>query len=356
VFVARGMVLCAAQNAGVKYERNVIVQGGIDYENVNEEHAEAGGAPRIHALVIANDYKRTANPLSCSIDGRNFLDLLSQCPNVASCEQLFDDEATIQNVVNKVSKIGQQVQDGDMFVWYYSGHGTGLPDDDFDEADGQDEAYCFVDENGQISYNTCLRDDDFAKLITENIHSGVEILVLSDCCHSGSVCDFGQEEWHEHKAVAISGCTDSQTSGDIGNGGIMTHSMLCAIDKLKGAHADDGREEMYSVGALYNATVLEDDQLFHSAQDIHLSHSILATPESLVWPLVPKADYIAPLRRMMCAPQYRDVNVTHMDEGSLTKHGVSPAIAQMFNTDADLEPSDDYLRKAEGAKKACSIM
>merc|ERR1711972_1038868 len=85
---------------------------------------------------------------------------------------------------------------------------------------------------------------------------------------------------------------DEQTSGDIGTGGIMTHSMLLAIDKLQKAG-----EDQYSVGLLHNATVDQDNKVFNSAQDITIMTTESVAPNEMAWPLLPLQDYQAPLTK-----------------------------------------------------------
>merc|ERR1711862_1008838 len=80
-----------------------------------------------------------------------------------------------------------------------------------------------------------------------------------------------------------------------GKGGIFTHSMLLAIDKLD----NFGRVE-YSAGTLYKATVKEDNEIFHSKQDITINASPQGDPDNMAWPLIPH-DYVAPLNGAMQA-------------------------------------------------------
>lgn len=255
------------------------------------------GAPRssgegeIFVVLCALDYKLTNNPLTCTVDGNNVVELANLC-NATAMKKLFNEEATIPNVKAALYEMADRCGPDDYFIFYYSGHGTNLPDQDGDEDDYQDEAYCFVNEHGQISYNTCMRDDDFAELITSNVHEDTRIILISDCCHSGSVGDLSKPQWDGFRAVAISGCTDAQTSGDTGQGGICTHSLLMGLEKLSKSDAAD-----FSVSALYNATLREDQRVFNSAQDITMQESNPGVASEMAWPLVPPNPYTAPLNR-----------------------------------------------------------
>merc|ERR1719362_1737192 len=104
---------------------------------------------------------------------------------------MYDEECTKENVQQMIEQIGGQLSEGDFFIFYYSGHGTNLQDQSGDEDDGEDEAFCFVTQDGQVSYESCMSDDDFADILTSAIEDeSVKILVLTDCCHSGTICDF----------------------------------------------------------------------------------------------------------------------------------------------------------------------
>merc|ERR1719221_1312164 len=205
---------------------------------------------------------------------------------------MYDEECTKENVADKIRQIGNECQEGDFFVFYYSGHGTNLKDQSGDEADGQDEAFCFVTPDGQINYDSCMSDDDFADVITESFDEGVKLIILTDCCHSGIIADFGKEAWQGRKAISIAGCLDNQTSGDIGRGGIFTHSMLLAIGELQ-----DQDDTDYSVGKLYNETLDKDDQVFDSEQKITLKCAPGVLPSQVAWPLVPKGNYTPPFNK-----------------------------------------------------------
>jgi len=258
---------------------------------VEEDLAADDTEGQVFALICALDYKQTSNPLSCSIDGRNVERLLASCgvpsENIVS---MYDEQCTKENVLAQLESIGQNVGDGDYFVFYYSGHGTNLQDQSGDEADGQDEAFCFVTPDGQINYDSCMSDDTFAAAMTSSFGEGVKILILTDCCHSGTIADFKTGSWGGRKAISITGCLDGQTSGDIGRGGIFTHSMLLAIGELQ----REG-EEVYSVGKLYNKTLKKDNEVFNSEQSICLQCSPGFMPNQMAWPLVPKEPYTSPM-------------------------------------------------------------
>mmetsp|Transcript_14308 Transcript_14308/g.32510 ORF Transcript_14308/g.32510 Transcript_14308/m.32510 type:complete len:356 (-) Transcript_14308:66-1133(-) len=244
---------------------------------------------QVHLVITALDYKQTSNPLTCTKDGRNMERLAEAC-EVADVQVMYDEQCTKDNVKNLIASVGAQCGPDDYFIFYYSGHGTSMKDQSGDEADGKDEAFCFVTEDGQINYNSCLVDDDFAQCICDSVPEPTQIVILTDCCHSGTIADLEVEVWGDRKAISITGCLDGQTSGDMGKGGIFTHSMLMAIDHLMRSGQVD-----YSVGTLFNATLSEDKRIFNSAQDITIQCTKSVGPDGMGWPLMPRQAYKAPL-------------------------------------------------------------
>jgi hypothetical protein len=71
---------------------------------------------------------------------------------------------------------------GDSLFLQFSGHGTQVPDESSDEEDGMDEAICAHDcHEGGLIY-----DDELWSLFRSK-KAGVQIVFVSDSCHSGTV-------------------------------------------------------------------------------------------------------------------------------------------------------------------------
>ena len=70
-------------------------------------------------------------------------------------------------------------------------------------------------------------------MINENLHPKIPSLFLVDACHSGTILDLTDSDtWDEARRIfCISGCQDNQTSGDTGNGGIMTNALIETLIK-----------------------------------------------------------------------------------------------------------------------------
>ncbi|GJU96107.1 hypothetical protein Tco_1320863 [Tanacetum coccineum] len=157
---------------------------------------------------------------------------------------------TKRNIQGALQWLVRGCKSGDSLLFYYSGHGCRVPDEDGDEIDGYDEALCPLD------YKVAgpLLDDEINATIVAPLPHGVTLHGVIDTCFSGTVldlpflCTMNRDElykWEEHqliykgsrggKAMCISACTDNQNSADTsaftGNPiGALTFSFINAIE------------------------------------------------------------------------------------------------------------------------------
>ncbi|HEY5647560.1 MAG TPA: caspase family protein [Pseudomonadales bacterium] len=95
-------------------------------------------------------------------------------------------EATTGAVKGEFIRAAEQLEAGDMFFVFYSGHGNTVDDDSGDEfQDSRDESWCLYD--GELL-------DDEIYTLWPKFSAGVRILVMSDSCHSGSITRDGDED------------------------------------------------------------------------------------------------------------------------------------------------------------------
>ncbi|KLO19326.1 hypothetical protein SCHPADRAFT_71009 [Schizopora paradoxa] len=89
-------------------------------------------------------------------------------------------------------------QAGDHYVFYFSGHGSQVPNKNQDkdpEEDGMDEAIWPADVRYDASkpegeeYVGAILDDDLKKLLVDDLNDGAHLTVILDCCHSGTGVD-----------------------------------------------------------------------------------------------------------------------------------------------------------------------
>merc|ERR1712110_1299932 len=96
-------------------------------------------------------------------DGAQMMKQLLQDCGVTNVKEVCNQQATSDNVLAAIKEVGNQCNENDVFILYYTGHGDGLPDDDGDEADHKDEAMCLPGPQGNCDQSTFLRDDDLSE-------------------------------------------------------------------------------------------------------------------------------------------------------------------------------------------------
>jgi hypothetical protein len=91
---------------------------------------------------------------------------------------LLTARATRRAVESSLELASSLLDEGDIFLLSYSGHGGQLPDQNGDEQDYFDETWCLYDAEWV---------DDETYMALSDFKPGVRILVISDSCHSGTV-------------------------------------------------------------------------------------------------------------------------------------------------------------------------
>lgn len=165
------------------------------------------------------------------------------------------DKTTAQGILTALYKLVAQSWEEDLDVaWFhYSGHGTHIRDHDGDEQDHQDECLVPSDCNtaGVIT-------DDTVRKALKRFNPKTRVFCVFDCCHSGTIADLkyrflGSDAMSlenddkadfPKKVMALSGCSDHQTSADAYNvsgkhqfSGALTSCMLMALDENLVGHS-----------------------------------------------------------------------------------------------------------------------
>jgi len=96
-------------------------------------------------------------------------------------DMLVDDKATKKAMEAGIRKLVKDSKKGDIAVLHYSGHGSNVPDDNDDEADGRDEILCPTN----LDWDDPFRDD-WLRQTLDGLRAGVSFTAIMDCCHSGT--------------------------------------------------------------------------------------------------------------------------------------------------------------------------
>lgn len=202
-----------------------------------------------HVLIVSLDYKYDPTlELTGIVDGQN-IEKMARAAGVKDITVLFDNVdfkdggfPLKNNIRRELKTIGQRCGENDLFFFFFSGHGLNVPDEDGDEADGEDEAFATPDKAGELNIDHVVIDDDFAKWLDRFIPKHTRILVVTDCCHSGSICDIDSYNY-KHEIIQMSSADDSQTSLDMSTfgreGGVLTCSITDTINDLVSKNKKD---------------------------------------------------------------------------------------------------------------------
>ena len=95
---------------------------------------------------------------------------------------LLDQQAKAAAILDGINTVLSKAAANDVVVIQYAGHGTQIEDSSGDEADKLDEAWVPIDfEDGNF-----VIDDMLGDLFDRHRDRGVELVLFTDCCHSGS--------------------------------------------------------------------------------------------------------------------------------------------------------------------------
>jgi hypothetical protein len=153
-------------------------------------HAQQAAAPVKRAVVVGVDlYQDTASflPLrGCGNDADSIVALLQSRFGFKAEEIILlkNQEVTLEALRKTLQKnlVDELPADG-VGVFYYAGHGLGIPDQNGDEADGLDEALVLHD-TSKTNLGSYLVDDEIQVLL-EAVKTP-NLLMLLDTCHSGT--------------------------------------------------------------------------------------------------------------------------------------------------------------------------
>jgi len=99
---------------------------------------------------------------------------------------LFDAAATHAAILETFHELIEASQQDDVLVFYFAGHGSQVEDLDGDEADGMDETLVPFDAHNEDGTANDILDDQIAALIETANRSVEHVVLIMDCCSSGT--------------------------------------------------------------------------------------------------------------------------------------------------------------------------
>jgi len=241
----------------------------IEQDRVLDEKSVITQNMRSDALVVGvGEYKNNIRPL----DGvkKDLLNIkrLFHYLNINNITTLKNEKATLQDVRKAFNSYinSNNNRKGNIFVFYYSGHGIQVIDKNDDEKDKKDEAtalYDLVLDKNDFIKGGVLLDDELAYILS-NIKS--KKILIFDKCHSGSshrgdkpyiksiggeyqlstefLNEIGKNIKHKKSLknfVIFSATKDDEDAEDSPLGGLFTNSFIDGILHKKGDINKDGK-------------------------------------------------------------------------------------------------------------------
>lgn len=218
------------------------------------------------ALLIGINYIGTRNELGGCINDINNIQkfIIENCDykeeNIKKLTDKTEIKPFYKNIEDSIINLTKDIKAGDTLLFYYSGHGSQIDDDD-DKTNELDQVLVPLDykKNGFIT-DTWLFDN-LAKVLPKD----VTLWCFTDCCHSGTILNleynlvynrqknrqktdlYNEDDWINMYTFYLtnnkietngdifmfSGCLDEQTSVDLGDRGAFTNVLLETLSKCK---------------------------------------------------------------------------------------------------------------------------
>ena len=161
------------------FKRIVGIQTEDDSSNTTPTAIVTPTSAKKALCVGINDYPGTQNDLSgCVNDCEEWGRLLVEKFGFGSVTKLINSQATIAAVKEALTNLISSSQAGDVLAITYSGHGSTVIDYNGDEPTGRDQTLYLYDGN--------LIDDEIRSILSK-LPDGVNITIICDSCHSGTV-------------------------------------------------------------------------------------------------------------------------------------------------------------------------
>lgn len=121
----------------------------------------------------------STTPLLGCVNDATEMALIAEQHGFEGHEVIANSQATFNYVTDKIKDAATKLGPGDIFFFSFSGHGSFIADEDFDEVDYRDETL--------VLYDLMLIDDVLARDLWPRFAAGVRILMVADSCYSGTV-------------------------------------------------------------------------------------------------------------------------------------------------------------------------
>lgn len=201
--------------------------------------AVSGRRGKVYAVMVGiSDYAGTASNLSYTADDAIKMAETLRRQGVLAPESvvLTDRQATPAAVRAAFTRVAQAAGPNDMFLFFYSGHGTQVPARGPGEADNRDEALALI--------GGLLLDDEMAQMWGQ-VRAGVSLLAL-DACFSGG---FARDVISRPGVMGLFSSEEDLTSAVASKfqaGGYLSHFLRTGL----GGEADQNGNRVVTAGEI----------------------------------------------------------------------------------------------------------
>ncbi|MCQ2191829.1 MAG: WG repeat-containing protein [Paludibacteraceae bacterium] len=210
-----------------------------DPASIALRYVGAESKPQLHLMAVGvSDYTQADLKLqNAAKDAQDFVNTiknlgLQQYDRLASATLITNAEATDRNIKRNLSQLVNKVNQGDVILLFFSGHGA---------KEGSDTYFLSVNAESNDLFSTAVNFDDIKTATRRLKDKKCRIIVFMDACHSGAL--YGQKSIAENYALSEPGIigfyssTESQKSNESEKweNGIFTKALL---EGLKGKAAD----------------------------------------------------------------------------------------------------------------------
>lgn len=204
----------------------------------------------------------------CVNDANDWASLLKNHFGFTDVKQLLNADATKAKVITGIKDLLNGTKAGDILVFTNASHGTYLADTDGDE-DKYDEAICPYDTDSNL-----LIDDELRNLF-KNIPKDVQLSVISDSCHSGSVTRVMVNEYRRNR----------QLNPRVFGGKELSPDQLRAARGKKEKYPESGMKEILLSGCKSNQTSADAyiNNDYHGAMSYHAIKAITDAKYNLTY-------------------------------------------------------------------------
>ena len=139
---------------------------------------------------------------------------------------------------------------------FYTGHGASIRDTNHDEDDGYDEVLVFDEDH--------IPDDVLADYVKEDANGVAKVILLNDCCHSGTIWDIPtdpeEKNYFPANIICLSAANDSQQAKQGRNGvndqGFFTFLLFQEVRRNKSITPKDIQAKITTELSKYNQNVV----------------------------------------------------------------------------------------------------